>query len=205
MHAADETRPAPVLDAGGLLRSSTVLHLSPGEAAFEGMLRGWGLQQRSRNLVESTVISRDRVIRQFQRFTNSQPWTWAPVDLEEFVTTLRAERHVAYSTVRYYQNTIALFGEYVLDPRYGWSALCADRFGQAPLPICHEGNTVRHRSEFEGRPERRALTRKEVQSFLDHADNEVANQRRLGRKGWLSAWRDATVFKVAYTFRAAAP
>jgi integrase/recombinase XerC len=59
---------------------------------------------------------------------------------------------------------------------------------------------VQHRSEFEGRPERKGLSREEVQAFLDHADDEVAERRRRGRKGWLSAWRDATVFKVAYAF-----
>ena len=159
-----------------------------------------GLQQRSRHLAEPTVIARERVVRQFQRFTNSYPWEWRPVDLEEFVTTLRAERHVSYSTIRCYQNTVRLFGEYLTDRRYGWAALCADQFGQIPTEICHDGNTVRHPSEFEGRPERRGLTREEVQALLDHADSEVADRRRRGRKGWLCAWRDATVFKVTYAF-----
>ena len=49
-----------------------------------------------------------------------------------------------------------------------------------------------------GRPERRPLTRGELQSFLDAADDHVERAAASRRKGWLAAFRDATLFKVVY-------
>ena len=46
----------------------------------------------------------------------------------------------------------------------------------------------------------RPLTRGEVQALFDHADDKVARARRLGRKGWVAAFRDATLFKAIYAF-----
>jgi integrase/recombinase XerC len=51
-----------------------------------------------------------------------------------------------------------------------------------------------------GRPDPRAFTRAELQAFFDHADEEVVRIRAAGRKGWLAAFRDATLFKVAYAY-----
>lgn len=42
------------------------------------------------------------------------------------------------------------------------------------------------------------MTREEIQTFLDFADERVERAVRLGRKGALTAYRDATVFKVIY-------
>ena len=50
------------------------------------------------------------------------------------------------------------------------------------------------------RPAKRAFTRDELQAFFDHADDQVARIRAAGRKGWLPAFRDATLFKIAYAF-----
>jgi integrase/recombinase XerC len=36
--------------------------------------------------------------------------------------------------------------------------------------------------------------------LFDHADEQVDLKRARGRKGWLTAFRDATLFKVAYGF-----
>lgn len=36
--------------------------------------------------------------------------------------------------------------------------------------------------------------------FLDYADERVVEAGRLGRKGWLTAFRDATLFKVIYAW-----
>jgi site-specific recombinase XerD len=55
-----------------------------------------------------------------------------------------------------------------------------------------------HAAEYEGRPERRPLTRAELQSFLDAADDHVVRAASSRRKGWLASFRDATVFKVVY-------
>jgi len=55
-----------------------------------------------------------------------------------------------------------------------------------------------HVAEYEGRPERRPLTRVELQALLDTADAMVDEAARSPRKGWLGAFRDATLLKVIY-------
>ena len=72
--------------------------------------------------------------------------------------------------------------------------------GSAPArsQVCHEGNTAVHAAEYEGRPERRPLTRGELQAFFDAADDHVERAAASRRKGWLAAFRDATLFKVIY-------
>ena len=49
---------------------------------------------------------------------------------------------------------------------------------------------------FEG--DARAFTREEVQRFIDYADDQVERAVRAKRKGALTAYRDATLFKVIY-------
>ena len=104
----------------------------------------------------------------------------------------------AHSTVRSYQGALALFLEYVCDPRYGWVSECEQRAGAVPVQVFHERNTAAHVSEQEGRPERRPLTRAELQAFFDAADDHVEKAAGSRRKGWLVAFRDATLFKVVY-------
>jgi hypothetical protein len=55
-----------------------------------------------------------------------------------------------------------------------------------------------HAAEYDGRPQRRPLTRAELQAFLDAADDHVEPAAGSQRKGWLAAFRDATLFKVIY-------
>lgn len=57
-------------------------------------------------------------------------------------------------TARPYQNHLRMFCEYITDPRYGWMSVCQERFGEVPLQILHEWNTVTHVSEYEGDPRR---------------------------------------------------
>lgn len=78
------------------------------------------------------------------------------------------------------------------------AAECEQRVGARPVQVCHEGNTAVHAAEYEGRPERRPLTRAELQAFLDAADDHVERASSSRRKGWLAAFRDATLFKVVY-------
>jgi site-specific recombinase XerD len=54
--------------------------------------------------------------------------------------------------------------------------------------------------DYEGDPDRRPLTRDEVQLLFDYADDRVERAIRAGRKGALAAYRDATVFKVMYAW-----
>jgi site-specific recombinase XerD len=73
-----------------------------------------------------------------------------------------------------------------------------ERVGEIPSQICHEWNTATHVDEYEGRPERRPLTRAELQALFDVADAKVEEAAGSPRKGWLAAFRDATLLKVIY-------
>ncbi len=66
--------------------------------------------------------------------------------------------------------------------------------------VFHEWNTVVHRAEYEGRPGNRPFTREELQVFFDYCDQRVVDVAGGGRKGWLAAYRDATLFKVIYAW-----
>jgi integrase/recombinase XerC len=55
-----------------------------------------------------------------------------------------------------------------------------------------------HAADYEGRPERRPLSRAELQAFFDAADDLVERAACSRRKGQLAAFRDATLFKVSY-------
>jgi site-specific recombinase XerD len=166
---------------------------------FEAMLAGWRDQQLARNLHDDTIKDRLLGVRRFQRFTNDWPWTWRPVDVEEFTAELRGEGR-ALSTIRAYQGGLRQFLDYVADPRYQWTAACERLFGTHPAQVCFEWNTAVHAADYEGRPGRRALTKPELQRLFDHADEQVAAARSSGRKGWLTAMRDCAALKVAYAW-----
>jgi site-specific recombinase XerD len=68
------------------------------------------------------------------------------------------------------------------------------------VQVCHEWNTAAHLQEVEAQPRKRAFTIDELQALFDHADTQVARVRAAGRKGWLAAFRDATLLKVAYGY-----
>ena len=178
-----------------------VRHLDEAPAVFEAMLDGWQRQQQSRYLQAATVGQRLRAVRRFAEFTGQYPWQWGPGEVEAFTSGLvSGPKPLAHSTVRGYQRTLQLFCGFLTDPRYGWAGECERRFGQAPVQICHEWNTVAHLAEYEGRPGRRALTYDEVQALFDAADGRVGQIRVRGRKGVLAALRDAAIIKVVYAY-----
>jgi len=168
--------------------------LRPEPALFEAMLEGWRRQQAARRLTGPLIEGRVRLVRRFAAFTGAWPWQWTPAQVEDWVASGRW----AHSTVRSYQGALAVFLGYVCDPRYGWIGECEQQVGARPVQVCHEGNTAVHAAEYEGRPQRRPLTRSELQAFLDAADDHVERASASRRKGWLAAFRDATVFKVIY-------
>jgi integrase/recombinase XerC len=174
--------------------------LHPEEQVFEAMLQGWANQQMARNLAYSTVQNRERQVRAFALHAEAFPWQWTSHLADEWFADLRAIRHVSRSTVRGYQVAIRGFCAYLVDPAYGWVAECQRRFDTHPIQVIHEVNAAAHVADSEAEPARRAFTRAELQALFDHADEEVARRRAQGRKGWLSAFRDATIFKVAYGF-----
>ena len=177
--------------------ASGVALLQPEEAVLDAMLQGWAAQQRSRLLAVTTVEQRAARVRAFVRFANDYPWAWTCTEVEAWTGDLVAQG-LTHSTVRNYQNAVALFLAYATDLRYGWDEVCERRFGTHPTQVFHEWNTAVHRSEYEGRADRRPLTRGELQTFFDYCDAQVVRAGASGRKGWLAAFRDATLFKVIY-------
>lgn len=171
------------------------------DEALAEMLIGFGRQQRARSLNVATIQARDSHVRRFIEFCGAMPWEWGPSDIEEWTTQLvSGPRPLATSTVRAYQGAVALFCDYLVDERYGWAARCTELFGTHPVQICHEWNTTVHSADVEARPQVRPLTRSEVQRVLDHADGQAQQAYGSGRKGWATAFRDATLFKVVYAF-----
>lgn len=183
--------------AASAVLASGVRFLQPEEAVLDAMLAGWAAQQRSRRLSAHTIEQRTLQVRRFVGFTNDYPWQWTPADVEEWSSDL-VGRGLAHSTVRSYQNAVSLFLGYVTAQCYGWDEVCQRQFGTHPVQVFHEWNTAVHRSETEARPGNRPLSRDELQVFFDHCDAEVERTAKSGRKGWLAAYRDATLFKVVY-------
>lgn len=93
-----------------------------------------------------------------------------------------------------------MFCDYVTDSRYEWPSQCLDRFGQAPAQVCDERNTAAHLNDYEDRPQRHPLTYRELNALFDWLDDRIDRVARSGRKGALTALRDATVIKTTYAF-----
>ena len=194
---SDDQRPG----SGASLPSGNVTLLRPAEQFFDEMLAGWSAQQTSRMLARQTIKTRASQVRRFADFCNAPPGEWSPADVEEWTTALvSGSRPLAVSTVRAHQNSVALFCDYLLDHRYGWVDRCMELFDTHPVQVCHEWNTVVHVSDHEARPAVRPLSRIELQTFFDYADDLVDRARSSGRKGWLTLFRDATLFKAMYAF-----
>lgn len=88
----------------------------------------------------------------------------------------------------------------MLNPAYGWEQQCQERFGTHPIEIVHDWNSVAHLLDYEGSAGRRPFTREELQMFFDHIDAQVEKAEKSGRKGALTAYRDATMFKTIYAW-----
>lgn len=174
--------------------------LYPEDQMFSAMLLGWRNQQLARNLAFTTVDNREQHVRAFAVHAEAFPWAWTSHLADEWFSDLRAVRNCGRSTVRGYQVSLRQFCSFVTDPTYGWAVECEQRFGSHPIQIINEVNAAAHVSEIEAAPSKRPFTRVELQALFDHADEQVATKRALGRKGWLSAFRDATIFKVAYGY-----
>jgi site-specific recombinase XerD len=166
------------------------------EALFEAMLEGWRRQHAARRLSGAFSTGQERTVRRFCEFCGTWPWAWRSEQLDTWV----AEHHWAHSTVRGYQGAVALFLDFICDPRYGWIEACEQQIGEVPTQIYDERNRATHVAEQEGRPERRPLTREELQALFDVADEAIAEIARTHRKGWLAAFRDAALFKVIYAW-----
>lgn len=174
--------------------------LQPERAVLDGMLEGWERQQRVRFLKADTLRRRRRVVERLVEFSGLYPWQWTAPEVEAFIDHLRGQAAIGQSTARGYLIDIRLFLEYLTDARYGWQAVCAERFGEAPQQLLDEWNMVLHLDAYEGTPGRRPLSYDEVQALFDAADDRVDRAAASGRKGVLAAHRDAAALKAIYAF-----
>lgn len=184
----------------GLVLVEGVPLLHPEPQVFEAMLEGWSNQMLARNLAPATIRNRVRQVRAFGDHAGAFPWEWSAQLADEWFADLRAIRHCSRSTVRGYQVAVRGFCDYLGDPDYAWAEECERRFGTHPIQVINEVNSAAHVADTESVPSKRAFTRVELQALFDYADEQVAAKRRLGRKGWMAALRDATMLKVAYSF-----
>jgi hypothetical protein len=158
-------------------------------------------------LCRETIVNRRRLVGRLLAHAGAWPWEWRAEHLEEWIEDLAlAPRRLHVSTLRNYQIAIRLFCDYhLLDRRYPWTAICAERLGVAPRQIVDERNLIVHTNEFEGDPSRRPLSRDELVAFFDFYDAQVAGRRALRRKGSLAALRDAALVQDDLRVGAAPP
>jgi integrase/recombinase XerD len=190
----------PVDKSGRFYVVGSVPLLHPEAQTVAEMLDGWRNQQLCRNLAHDTIDQRIRLVERFLSYTNEFPWTWTPAMVEEFFGDLRSIQRCRQSTIRGYQNALRLFCSYVSDPDYGWDRVCEQRFGTHPAQVFFEWNTAAHVQDNEQSPQKRAFTKQELQELFDHADDQVSLIAASGRKGWLPAYRDTVMFKLAYSY-----
>jgi site-specific recombinase XerD len=173
---------------------------SPEERVFGEMVDGWKTQRLSRNLAYGTVVSGARIVERFSADVGAYPWQWSPADLESWLAGMRLHEGLAHSTLRSYGLCVAAFLEYACNPAYGWGAVCMESFGNHPVQICGPENLARHKIDQEARPQRRPLTKAECQALFDAADERAEAVKRKEAKGFMPAFRDATMLKVAYAW-----
>src|SRR5713226_5345444 len=176
-----------VLEPAGSARLelvSGVALLHAEDAVLEAMLEGWGKQQAGgRGLAPGTVKQRRAVVRQFLEHAGEYPWNWTAAHLDEWSADLVGVAGKAKSTIRNHHDAVRSFESYLIAPQYRWAEECQARFGTHPVQICFESNTTAHLVDYEGSPDRRPMTREELQRFFDYADGRVDQAVRLGRKG----------------------
>ncbi len=68
-----------------ILNDPSVGLLRADEQVFDAMVKGWRSQMLARGLAIGTIDVRDRILRRFQCFTGEFPWTWRPVDVDDFL------------------------------------------------------------------------------------------------------------------------
>lgn len=166
---------------------------------LNAMIEGWCAQQRSRGLREDIVRSRRQLVVRLCESSGHAPWEWTPGDVEVFTGELAAAGR-SRSTLRGYHGSIHLFCEYLTSPHYDWVEICEAQFGAAPSQVCLPWNTIVHRFAFEGDGGRRPLTYDELETLFNTADARVDELATSGRKGALSALRDAQLLKTVYAF-----
>ena len=187
--------------SAGLHLAAGVPLLQPEEQVFAAMLEGWRAQQLARNLALGHGRRREAMVRAFAAHADAFPWQWGPQMLDEWLGELRGVKGLRRSTVRSYASSVSAFCRY------------ADRSGLRmgrPVP-----GAVRHPpgpgGAMSGTPRctssrtrlTRASGRSPSMSCRPCSTTPMSRSVRVrggGRKGWLPAFRDAALLKVAYGF-----
>lgn len=118
-------------------------------------------------------------------------WTFGHLD--KWTVDLVSTRARAASTIGNNHDALRSFETY-LAQQFGWVEECYERFGSHPTRICCDFNTSDHLRGGDV-PERRPLALDQLRSLLDYADDQADAAIHTGRRGALSAHRDATVFQ----------
>ncbi|MCA0291524.1 MAG: hypothetical protein LCH82_07765 [Actinobacteria bacterium] len=139
-------------------------------------------------------------LRRFQEYAGTFPWTWRPVDLDDYMAERRSgEKPISLTTLRADSNAIAMFCTYTSSPTYGWGEFCEQTFGDVPAQIAFDWNTPRHTTDDAVPPRRRAFKQKELQKLFDYMDDLVDREYAAGSKRWLPALRDSKLSCQAAT------
>ena len=162
------------------------------------MFDGWRHQQLARNLSLTTIESRARLVTRFLEHSNEMPWAWSPAHVDDSSatyaanTTSRARRsgptRTRSSCSATTSSTPATTGTPSANRR---SALTRSRSSTSGTPP----DTTRTTSRT--RPSGPSPGRSCKPSSTTPTTRSTASAS-LGRKGWLPAFRDATLFKTAY-------
>jgi integrase/recombinase XerC len=184
----------------GVLLNGNVAYLDHESAVYQAMLTGFRNRMMSQNLKQATIKERVRRIELFRASCEFRyPWQWSSPLFEEFIAAL-VERGRSLGTIRGYQGDINLFVMYVRDPAYGWQEQCYSRFGAYCDQVSHEGNMVRHASEIEASPERRALSYDELQILFDKSDSKFQKLLNSKKKGSLATLRNRAIVAACYAW-----
>ena len=175
-----------------------VIPLRPHEHVFEAMPTGWRNQQLARRLAFDTVAGRERAVRAFCEHVGEFPWAWSAQHLDEWMTDLRAVRGCGPRRCAAIRRPFGCSAS--TPPTRPTSG--RRHAGTGREPPGPDRARVEHDRPRPGRRVRPipAGLHPTTEAFFDHADGEVTAIRDRGRKGWLPAFRDATLFKVAYAY-----
>ena len=188
---------APGSAALTLVSGVSLLH--PDVQVFDAMLGGWGRQQSSRNLSAGTMETSGRWCAGSRCTTASFRGLVAGASGGVDRATARGHA-LAHSTIRV--SAAGCARSCVMSATRPTAGTVSASRGSGRIR-CRSATTGTRRSTSpRSRPSRRrrALTRSEVQVLFDCRGRAVEAAARRGRKGFVTAFRDATMFKVCYAF-----
>ena len=175
-----------------LVESAALLH--PGEALFEAMLEGWRRQHAARRLSPASSLSASGSSAASPSSPapgpgNGGPSTsmlWSPrvVGRIQLFGPIRARSPCSWTTCAI--------------PATAGRTSASTGWERSRCRSATRTNRAVHVADYEGSAGRRPFTRDELQALFDVADDAVSEAARSSRKGWLPAFRDATLLKVIY-------